>query len=76
MRNNNSVPTTKKQCHFCAVNIKAIDFKDPEMLWKFLTPQAQIAKRRKTGTCALHQRALARAIKHARILGIIPFTTR
>ncbi|MEK9175794.1 MAG: 30S ribosomal protein S18 [Patescibacteria group bacterium] len=67
---------TKKQCHFCAANIKAVDFKDIEMIWKFLTPQAQIVKRRKSGTCALHQRALSDAIKRARFLGLVPFTTR
>lgn len=68
--------TTKKQCYFCAANIKAVDFKDTEMIWKFLTPQAQIVRRRRTGTCSLHQRALAEAIKRARFLALVPFTTR
>jgi len=67
---------TKKQCHFCAINMNTVDFKDSQLLWKFLTPQAQITKRRKTGTCMLHQRKVAQAIKRARQLGIVPFTTR
>ena len=65
-----------KQCYFCAANVTAVDFKDTQFLWKFLTPQAQIAKRRKTGTCALHQRRLAEAIKRARFMGLVPFTTK
>ncbi len=66
----------KKQCYFCAANVQAVDFKDTQFLWKFLTPQAQIIKRRKTGTCMLHQRQLTQAIKRARFLGLVPFTTK
>jgi len=65
-----------KQCYFCAANIKLVDFKDTQTLRKFMTPQAQIARRRKTGTCSLHQRRLAQAIKRARHLGLAPFVSR
>lgn len=66
----------KKQCYFCAANIKSVDFKNTDLLRKFLTPQAQIVKKRRTGACALHQRMLAEAIKRARFLGLTPYTTR
>jgi len=65
-----------KQCYFCAANIKVIDYKDTAQLKKFITPQAQISRKRKTGTCALHQRKLAEAIKRARFLGLLPFVSR
>ncbi|OGF48985.1 30S ribosomal protein S18 [Candidatus Giovannonibacteria bacterium RIFCSPLOWO2_12_FULL_44_25] len=65
-----------KQCYFCAANIKVVDFKDSQMLRKFMTPQAQITRRRKTGTCALHQRKLGEAIKRARFLGLAPYVSR
>ncbi|MBI2023197.1 30S ribosomal protein S18 [Candidatus Giovannonibacteria bacterium] len=65
-----------KQCYFCAANIKAIDYKSQEVIRKFMTPQAQIVKKRRSGVCALHQRKLAEAIKRARFLGLAPYTTR
>jgi len=70
------IQTLKKQCFFCAANIKAIDFKNTDLLKKFTTPQAQITRKRRTGTCALHQRMLTEAIKRARFLGLVPYTTR
>lgn len=66
----------KKQCYFCTTNLQRVDYKDPDTLRKFITPQAQIVRRRRSGTCALHQRVLSEAIKRARFLGLVPFTTR
>lgn len=60
----------------CVRCIDQIDFKEVGFLRQFVTPQAKIAPRRRTGACALHQRQLARAIKQARIMGLLPFTTR
>jgi small subunit ribosomal protein S18 len=65
-----------KQCHFCVNNLSVIDYKDTEVLRKFINTQAKILPRRKTGTCALCQRRLTRAIKHARHLALLPFTLR
>ena len=70
------MPTIKKQCFFCAANMQIIDFKDSELLKKFVTPQAQIIRRRRTGVCMLHERKLSEAIKRARFLGLIPYVTR
>lgn len=60
-------------CYFCQRNIKEIDFKDTDLLWKFLSGLAKIKPRKRTGVCAKHQRKLARAIKRARHLGLLPY---
>ncbi|MEK7631163.1 MAG: 30S ribosomal protein S18 [Patescibacteria group bacterium] len=69
-------PTVRKQCHFCTTNSRVVNYKDNETLRTFMTPQARIQPRRRTGLCALHQRRLAEAIKHARIMAVVPFTLR
>jgi len=66
----------QKQCFFCTANIQTIDYKDTETLKKHMSPQARILGRKRTNTCAKHQRQLARAIKHARQLGLVAFTIR
>lgn len=77
MRHHQSPPKTeKKQCHFCLNNMTVIDYKDSDMLRKFVNSQSKIQPRRRTGTCALCQRKLTRAVKHARHLALIPFTLR
>ena len=63
----------RKVCQFCVDKVSYIDYKDTDTLWRYLTPQAKIQPRRKTGTCAKHQRMLARAIKRARHLALLPF---
>ncbi len=65
----------KKVCFFCAENIEEIDYKQPELLRRFLSEWGRIQPRRKTGTCAKHQRKLSLAIKRARFLGLLPFTS-
>lgn len=63
-------------CYFCQRNINEIDFKDTELLKKFLSGSAKIKSKKKTGVCASHQRKLARAIKRARSVGLLPFVTK
>ncbi len=58
-------------CYFCQRNIKDIDFKNTEVLKRFLTDLGKIKPRKKTGVCAKHQRRLTKAIKRARNLGLI-----
>ncbi len=60
-------------CEFCRDGIDRIDYKDYERLRKFLTTRGKILGRRSTGLCAYHQRQLTRAIKRARIMGLLPF---
>ena len=62
----------KKVCRFCTQKLK-IDYKDADLLRKFITDRGKILPRRITGTCAKHQRALAREIKRARIIALLPF---
>lgn len=63
----------KKVCQFCADKEKKIDYKDAETLKKYITERGKILPRRVTGTCAMHQRAVAKAIKRARVVAILPF---
>ncbi|MFH1392398.1 MAG: 30S ribosomal protein S18 [bacterium] len=66
----------KKECFFCTANIKSINYKDIDILRRFVTPQARIIRRKRTGACAKHQRALTKAIKRARNLALLPFVTQ
>jgi len=63
-------------CYFCQRNIKDIDFKDIETLRRFISGLGKIRAKKRTGVCASHQRKLARAIKRARILGLLPYTSK
>ena len=63
----------RKNCSFCADKAEIIDYKDAQKLKKYLTEAGKILPRRITGTCAEHQRMLARAIKKAREASLIPY---
>lgn len=63
-------------CLFCANNKVVLDYKDPQLLRRFVSSYFKIAPRRRSGLCALHQRKLANAIKQARIAGIMPFVAK
>ena len=63
----------KKVCMFCADKIGHIDYKDTTRLRKYITERAKILPRRITGTCAMHQRAVAKAIKRARFMALMPY---
>jgi small subunit ribosomal protein S18 len=67
------VRSHKKVCYFTKNNVKHIDYKDVELLQKFIAPSGKIAPRRVTGTSAKYQRQLAKAIKNARFMGLLPF---
>ncbi len=65
-----------KQCFFSQNNIKHVDYKDVELLKKFLNPHARIMGTKKTAVCARSQRQLAEAIKRARFMGLLPYLSR
>jgi small subunit ribosomal protein S18 len=69
------VDTRKKYCRFKKLGINYIDYKDPEFLLRFVNEQGKILPRRITGTSLKYQRRLARAIKRARHLALLPFVT-
>lgn len=64
-----------QRCVFCKKKIEAIDYKDPELLG-FLTGWSKIKPRKETRACSQHQRRLAKAIKRARQLGLLPYVSR
>jgi small subunit ribosomal protein S18 len=64
-----------KICRFCADPSLTIDYKDPKTLAVFTTERGKIIPRRISGNCAKHQRILALAIKRARNIALLPFTT-
>lgn len=64
----------RRLCPFCVENVKAIDYKDAALLRQFISRSGRIVARRKAGTCAKHQRMVARAIKRARHIALLPFT--
>lgn len=63
----------KKVCYFTKNKITHIDYKDIELLSKFVTPSGKISPRRVTGTCAKYQRLLQVAIKRARVVALLPY---
>jgi small subunit ribosomal protein S18 len=65
----------RKVCRFCADKTLKVDYKDVRTLQTFMTEGGKIVPSRTSGTCARHQRLLASAIKRARILALLPFTT-
>ena len=64
------------QDYFVSNNIKYIDYKDIEILKRFINPNARIMSRKRTGLTAKHQRQLAQAIKRARFMGLLPFISQ
>ena len=65
----------KKVCAFCVEKAENIDYKDVAKLRKFTSDRAKILPRRVTGTCAKHQRELTTAIKRARYVALLPYTS-
>ncbi|HUG14720.1 MAG TPA: 30S ribosomal protein S18 [Thermomicrobiales bacterium] len=64
----------RKVCGFCADGIRHVDYKDVPRMRRFISDRGMIEPRRKTGTCAKHQRSLTTAIKRARHLAMLSFT--
>lgn len=65
----------RKVCQFCVDKCDEIDYKDVAKLRKFVSERSKILPRRVTGTCAKHQRELTTAIKRARHLALLPYTS-
>ena len=65
----------KKVCAFCAEKIEHIDYKDTLKLRRNLSERSKILPRRVTGTCAKHQRQLTEAIKRARHIALLPYSS-
>ncbi|MCK4259403.1 MAG: 30S ribosomal protein S18 [Halanaerobiales bacterium] len=65
----------RKACAFCVDKVKDIDYKEIGRLRRYVTERGKILPRRISGNCASHQRQLTRAIKRARNIALLPFTT-
>ncbi len=65
-----------QQCFFCSQNLKNVDYKEIDLLKRFVSSQAKIIDPRHTGICAKHQRKLAQAIKRARYMGLLAFVRK
>ncbi len=75
LSNPNIGKENKKYCRFKKFGIKHIDYKDPDFLLQFINEQGKILPRRLTGTSLKYQRKVATAVKRARHLAMLPFTT-
>lgn len=65
----------QNQCRFCRSKVKYVDYKDLEVLSKLLTHRGKIFSRKRSGNCASCQRKVKLAIKRARFIGLLPFTS-
>jgi len=62
-------------CRFCREHIREVDYKDLTALQRLLTARGKIYSRQRSGNCAKHQRSAKRALKRARFLALLPYTT-
>ena len=67
---------TERHCYYCVNHKAVVDFKDIPVLRRFVSTYLKIAPRRRSGLCALHQRQVARAIKQARVAGLMGYLPR
>jgi len=65
--------SARRTCLFCKEKKKTIDYKEVDLLSRFLSDKGRILSRRSTGVCAKHQRKLVSAIKRARFLSLLPY---
>ncbi len=77
MKDQQTQPGKKeRQCLFCQSNVADIDYKDTQLLRRFLSSFAKIVPRKRSRACQWHQRKLENAVKRARIMALIPFIQR
>lgn len=66
----------KKVCELCAEQVKTVDYKDINLLKRFVTSYGKLVSKRRSGNCAKHQRIVTRAVKRARFLALLPYTRK
>src|SRR2546426_3018360 len=67
-------PPRRKVCTFCVDKVQRIDYKDVGRIRRYISDRGKIDPRRKSGTCAKHQRMLTTALKRARLMAMLPYT--
>ena len=65
-----------QQCFFCSQNLKNIDYKEIDLLKRFVSSQAKITDPKHTHICAKHQRKIATAVKRARFMALLPYVRK
>lgn len=65
----------KKACQFCVDQVKVVDYKLTNTLQRYLSERSKIVPRRVTGNCARHQRQMTLAMKRARQMALLPYTS-
>jgi small subunit ribosomal protein S18 len=65
----------KKVCKLCVEKLELMDYKDDRRLGRFITDRGKIVPRRISGTCARHQKQITLAVKRARVVALLPFTS-
>ncbi|MBM4235080.1 MAG: 30S ribosomal protein S18 [Firmicutes bacterium] len=75
MRRDRGRKPKRKICSYCVDKIVNVDYKQYEKLKRFVTERGKVLPRRISGNCAKHQRQLTKAIKRARIMALMPFTS-
>ena len=73
-RRSNNYYSRPKVCQFCTDKNIVLDYKNTDLLRRYVTDEGKIRPRRQTGTCARHQRAVAGEVKRARQIALLPFT--
>jgi small subunit ribosomal protein S18 len=72
-RKGGTTSTRRKSCPYCREKVEQVDYKDVSMLRRFISDRGKIRSRRITGACRRHQSQVARAIKRARELALLPY---
>ncbi|MBM3204727.1 30S ribosomal protein S18 [Candidatus Uhrbacteria bacterium] len=65
-----------RECHFCQMNSKEINYKDTNTLKRYLSSFGKIVPRKRSGVCQWHQRKLSNSIKRARFMALLPYLVR
>ncbi|MDO8557875.1 MAG: 30S ribosomal protein S18 [bacterium] len=65
-----------RECFFCKSNIKEADWKETELLKRYTSASAKIVPKNRRGICTKHQRKVARAIRRARVMALLPYVTK
>lgn len=72
----NNAPQQPKHCLFCIERERDVDYKDPQTLRRFINQRAKVMPPKRTGACTKHQRMVATAIKRARFMALLPYTSK
>ncbi len=72
----NTSKSQQKHCYFCSHGMEEVDYKDIRTLEKFINYHRKVLPAKRTGSCAKHQRKLAKAVKRARVMALLSHTAR